>query len=91
LIRCGGAGSGRLAGFHFLENEQKWWGNFYISNFPTHFAGLQALIRTDFREIAFSVESMPNKRWNLCGVISLFQNTPPEMLIPGFRPGRAGF
>jgi hypothetical protein len=72
------------------KNEQKWWGNFYISNLPTFFGGFQALIRQDFRKIMFFAGSMPHKRWNLCGEISLFQNTPPEMLIPGFRPGRSG-
>jgi hypothetical protein len=70
--------------FHFLENEQKWWGNFVYVNFPTFFDGLQALIRADFWEIAFFAGSMPDKRWNLCGVISLFQNTPPVLLISVF-------
>jgi hypothetical protein len=31
------------AAFHFLENEQKWWGNFVYANFPTLFGGLQRL------------------------------------------------
>jgi hypothetical protein len=80
-------GAADLATFHFLENEQKWWGNFIYENFPTFFCGFQALIRSDFRGIAFFAGSMPDKRWNLGGEISLFQNTPPKMLIPGFRPG----
>jgi hypothetical protein len=71
--RYGARGS---ASFHILENEQKWWGNFYISNLPTLFCGLAALIRPDFQKIAFFAGSMPHKRWNLGGEISLFQNTP---------------
>jgi hypothetical protein len=83
-----GRGSVRdSATFHFLENEQKWWGNFVYENSPTFFGGLQALILPDFRKTAFFAGPMPHKRWNLCGGISLFQNTPPKMLIPGFRPG----
>jgi hypothetical protein len=80
-------GAQGFAGFHFLGNEQKWWGNFVYENSPTLFCGLAALIRPDFRKIAFFAGSMPHKRWNLGGVISSFQNTPPKMLIPGFRPG----
>jgi hypothetical protein len=76
-----------FAGFHFLENEQKWWGNFIYTKLPTFFGGLRALLRSDFREIVIFARSMPHKRWNLCGEILLFENTPPKMLIFGFRPG----
>ncbi|MGI6204712.1 MAG: hypothetical protein ACOYJH_05495 [Anaerovoracaceae bacterium] len=86
--RAGACGS---TAFHFLENKQKWWGNFHIRKNPTLFCWIAALIWPDFREIVFFAGSMPYKRWNLCGEISLFQNTPPKMLIPGFRPGRSGF
>ncbi|MGI6204484.1 MAG: hypothetical protein ACOYJH_04310 [Anaerovoracaceae bacterium] len=71
----------------FRQNEQKWWGNFIYTKLPTFFCGFAALIRPDFQEIAFFARSMPHKRWNLGGGISLFENTPPKMLIPGFRLG----